>query len=194
MYNNREMYRRNHIYDTENRRSRRNKHKVVDIEDISKSLKEDGIFCKYLRIHSEGLKYEYPKIMRKKNEIFSHHHHHIIDCDMSCLVCMESIKKTNTLRHYCGFSSKRPIIKGCCKQYYHVDCYFNWLEENHICPICKNVVMTLVNLEPSNGRYKVNSYRTSTYKCYDCFGRELDKREFLRRTKDNKIFYIYKKQ
>ncbi len=169
--------------------------KVVDIEDILESIKEDGDFSKYLRIRSSRsrsrFRYEYPKIMRKEKEVYSYHYQKIKK-DGCCLICMDDIKKNNTLSHLCGISKRRPIIRSCCKQFYHTDCYFKWLDENHICPICKNILMTVVILKSSNGRYKVNSYCTSSYKCYNSYGEEIEKDQFLKQTKIYKVIYLHK--
>ena len=176
---------------TGNRHRRHKIDKAIDLEEIPEVVKRDGDLSKYLRIRSTGLRYEHPKIMRRENEVYSYHHQTIKE-NGCCLVCMEDIKRNNTFGHYCGLRKSRPIIRSCCKQYYHIDCYFNWLGTNHICPICKKLLMTIVVLKSSNGRYKVDSYRTSSYECYDCYGNELNKSEFLKRTKLYKVIYLHK--
>jgi len=187
------MYRQPIENETGISRRGKKKDKVVDIEDIFKSAKEDGVLSKYLRIRGESLFYEHPKIMKKEKDIFSYHSQ-VLDKDTCCLVCMDDISHKNSFLKCYGNDCKKPLIKGCCNQYYHVDCYFDWIESKHICPICKDIVMTIVNLKPSNGRYKVDSYRTSSYKCYDCYGNNEDKRYFIRRTKVYKVIYVHKKE
>jgi len=83
-----------------------------------------------------------------------------------CLICWKKINKN------------KIALRSCCKQNYHINCFFKWIEFRNICPICRGFLIVSKNNIYRNGYLskKVSkvSYDTYSYKLFDFNNQELN--------------------